>query len=69
MVSDNGPGIPADIRDKVFVPFFTTKSRGTGLALPTAKRFIDLHNGRITIDSPDTGGTTVTVQLPLSQPR
>lgn len=68
-VSDNGPGIPVEIRDKVFVPFFTTKRRGTGLGLPTAKRFIDLHNGRITIDSPDTGGTTVTVQLPLSQPR
>ena len=64
--SDNGPGIPPDVQEKVFIPFFTTKRRGTGLGLPTAKRFIEAHDGRITIQSPPSGGTTVTVQLPLN---
>jgi signal transduction histidine kinase len=64
-VADDGPGIPAEIREKIFTPFFTTKARGTGLGLPTVKRFIDAHDGRITIDTPPAGGTTVTVQLPL----
>ena len=65
-VSDHGPGIPVDVRDKIFTPFFTTKRRGTGLGLPTAKRFIEAHDGHITVDCPPSGGTTVTVQLPLS---
>jgi two-component system sensor kinase FixL len=64
--SDDGPGIPPDVQEKVFIPFFTTKRRGTGLGLPTAKRFIEAHDGRITIQSPPSGGTTVTVQLPLN---
>jgi signal transduction histidine kinase len=64
--SDDGPGIPAEVQEKVFIPFFTTKQRGTGLGLPTAKRFIEAHDGRITIQSPPSGGTTVTVQLPLN---
>jgi two-component system sensor kinase FixL len=64
-VSDAGPGIPADVRDKIFTPFFTTKSRGSGLGLPTAKRLIDAHNGQIVIDCPSSGGTTVVVRLPM----
>jgi two-component system sensor kinase FixL len=63
--ADSGPGIPAEIRDKMFTPFFTTKSRGTGLGLPTAKRLVEAHAGSIRIDSPHVGGTTVIVQLPL----
>ena len=62
---DGGPGIPAEIREKIFTPFFTTKSRGSGLGLPTAKRLIDAHNGQIVIDCPAAGGTTVVVRLPL----
>ena len=65
-IADNGPGIPEDVRNKIFVPFFTTKNRGTGLGLPTAKRFIEAHSGRIIIDCPPSGGTTVIVQLPTS---
>jgi two-component system, LuxR family, sensor kinase FixL len=64
---DQGPGIPADIREKIFTPFFTTKSRGTGLGLPTAKRLIEAHHGTIVVDCPSHGGTTVTVNLPLAQ--
>jgi PAS domain S-box-containing protein len=63
---DGGPGIPADIRDKIFTPFFTTKSRGSGLGLPTARRLIEAHNGQIAIDCPPTGGTTVVIRLPLA---
>jgi len=63
--SDAGPGIPDDVREKVFTPFFTTKSRGSGLGLPTAKRFIEAHNGQIVIDCPPAGGTTVVVRIPM----
>jgi signal transduction histidine kinase len=63
---DSGPGIPIEIRDKVFTPFFTTKSRGSGLGLPTAKRLIEAHDGQISIDCPATGGTAVVVRLPLT---
>jgi two-component system sensor kinase FixL len=66
-VADAGPGVPQDIRDKIFTPFFTTKSRGTGLGLPTARRLIEAHGGRITITCPPAGGTTVTIELPLAE--
>ena len=62
---DGGPGIPADIREKIFTPFFTTKSRGLGLGLPTAKRLIEAHNGQIAIDCPPAGGTKVVIHLPM----
>jgi PAS domain S-box-containing protein len=62
---DDGPGIPTDIREKIFTPFFTTKARGSGLGLPTAKRFVEAHNGEITIECPPAGGTSVLVRLPL----
>jgi two-component system, LuxR family, sensor kinase FixL len=66
MVKDNGPGIVADIREKIFTPFFTTKSRGSGLGLPTAKRLVEAHRGTIDIQCPPDGGTVVTVQLPAN---
>jgi two-component system sensor kinase FixL len=62
---DAGPGIPQDVREKIFTPFFTTKSRGSGLGLPTVKRLVDAHHGTVTIDCPASGGTTVLVTLPL----
>jgi two-component system sensor kinase FixL len=63
-VVDHGPGIPRDVREKIFTPFFTTKSRGSGLGLPTAKRLVEAHRGQIRVESPDEGGTRVVVQLP-----
>jgi signal transduction histidine kinase len=65
-LADSGPGIPAEIRDKLFTPFVTTKSRGTGLGLSTVKRLVEAHEGRIRVDSPPGGGTTVTIELPLA---
>jgi len=64
--SDSGPGIPADVRARIFTPFFTTKSRGSGLGLPTAKRLVEAHHGTIDVDCPPAGGTTVTVRLPTA---
>lgn len=64
--TDGGPGIPPEVRERIFTPFFTTKTRGTGLGLPTAKRFIEAHRGTLQIDCPPGGGTTVTVQLPTA---
>ena len=64
--ADTGPGIPPAVREKLFTPFFTTKSRGTGLGLPTVKRLVDAHGGEVTVDCPPGGGTTVVVSLPLA---
>jgi signal transduction histidine kinase len=67
--SDNGPGIPPEVRDKVFTPFFTTKARGTGLGLSTAKRVVEAHGGTISVECPTAGGTTVTIALPFQADR
>jgi PAS domain S-box-containing protein len=64
-VRDTGPGIPLDIRNQVFEPFFTTKARGGGLGLPIARRTAELHGGSLALECPDTGGTVVTMMLPL----
>jgi signal transduction histidine kinase len=68
-IADDGPGIPAEIRDRVFDSFFTTKEvgQGTGLGLATAHRIVvDRHQGTLTVDS-DPGGTTFHVWLPRTQ--
>ena len=64
-VKDNGKGISAELREKVFSPFCTTKARGMGLGLPIVKRTIFDHNGRVDIDS-SSHGTSVSVMLPAS---
>jgi PAS domain S-box-containing protein len=65
--TDSGPGIPEEIRDKLFTAFFTTKSRGSGLGLATAKRLVEAHQGVIAVECPPTGGTRVTIRLPVSK--
>lgn len=65
-IADEGAGIPADVREQIFRPFFTTKARGTGLGLPIAKRLLETHGGTITIDCPVGGGTVVRVELPAA---
>jgi two-component system sensor kinase FixL len=66
-IADHGPGIPAEIKAALFRPFKTTKSRGTGLGMATAKRLVELHGGRIAVSSPEGGGTTLIVDLPVAQ--
>ena len=62
-VRDSGPGIPADIRDKVLEPFFTTKARGGGLGLAIARRTAELHGGTLTLTCPAEGGTIARLTL------
>jgi two-component system sensor kinase FixL len=66
-IADNGPGIPPEVRAKLFRPFFTTKARGTGLGLSTAKRLVEAHGGTIQVECPPSGGTTVTINLPAGE--
>lgn len=66
LLHDNGPGIPADVRERIFDPFFTTKpdGEGTGLGLYVCRHIILEHQGTIEIDSSPENGTTVKVTLP-----
>jgi signal transduction histidine kinase len=63
-VMDNGPGIPAAVRNRVFDPFFTTKKEGTGLGLSISQKIARDHGGIITVSSIDGKGTTFQVNLP-----
>lgn len=65
-VADNGPGIPKELLDRLFQPFFTTKSDGTGLGLPITKRIITAHKGNIQVSS-FPGGTVFQVVLPAME--
>ncbi|MBX2896148.1 MAG: hypothetical protein KF763_11940 [Cyclobacteriaceae bacterium] len=63
LVQDNGAGIPAELQDKIFVPYFTTKKSGSGLGLAIARQGIELSGGRIWFESKP-GQTTFYVELP-----
>jgi two-component system sensor histidine kinase HydH len=63
-VADRGPGIPDADLDKVFEPFFTKRTRGTGLGLAVARRLVELHGGRIRARHRDGGGTVFEVVIP-----
>ncbi|HGJ67238.1 TPA: sensor histidine kinase [bacterium] len=65
-ISDSGEGMSKDISDRVFEPFFSAKSGGTGLGLTNAKRIIELHKGEVFIDSIKDKGTKVTLILPYT---
>ncbi|HEU5453938.1 MAG TPA: ATP-binding protein [Terriglobales bacterium] len=68
-IADQGPGIPPEIRDKVFNLYFTTKEKGSGIGLAMTYRVMQLHNGSIEFDSEPGGGTTFRLQLPLVEAR
>ncbi|MEI7818285.1 MAG: ATP-binding protein [Desulfuromonadales bacterium] len=63
-ISDTGSGIPPQILEKIFTPFYTTKAQGTGLGLPICNKLVKLHKGDIRVTSDDTTGTIFTVELP-----
>ena len=69
LVHDNGPGIPEDIRERIFTPFFTTKAegKGTGLGLYVVHQLVQQHTGYITLDTAEGEGTTFTIGLPLAE--
>ncbi len=63
-VSDRGPGISAELRARLFQPFFTTKATGTGLGLAVVKRIVEAHRGEIEVTSAAGEGATFSVRLP-----
>jgi signal transduction histidine kinase len=67
-VEDNGPGVPADLKQKVFDSFFTTRPAGVGLGLPVCLRIMSDHHGSIAIEDREGGGASVRLTLPLGVP-
>jgi signal transduction histidine kinase len=66
-VRDNGPGIPAHLREKIFQPFFSTKEQGTGLGLSIAQRIITEHGGRLEVESTEGHGAAFIIILPCQE--
>jgi signal transduction histidine kinase len=64
IVADNGPGIAPEALPKIFDPYFTTRAGGSGLGLPTSRRIIEAHDGRIDVRSTPGQGATFTVIVP-----
>jgi PAS domain S-box-containing protein len=67
-IADDGPGIPGDITDRVFNPFFTTKPQGSGLGLAIVRKIVDAHEGRIDVTTGPGQGTAFRVTLPVGIP-
>src|SRR5438552_896989 len=66
-VSDNGPGIPADLQERLFEPFATGRVGGTGLGLAIVQRAVEAHRGLVLVDTKTGGGTTFTVYFPAAR--
>lgn len=66
--SDTGVGIPPDKLEKIFAPFFTTKTKGTGLGLAIARKIVETHGGRLTARSISGEGSTFSIHLPVQPP-
>jgi signal transduction histidine kinase len=64
-VADDGPGMPPDVAEKIFNPFFTTKAQGSGLGLAIVRKIVDAHEGRIDMTTADGRGTRFRVTLPV----
>ena len=64
-ISDNGPGFPTNILDRIFEPYVTTKDKGTGLGLAIVKRIVEEHGGILWAENLARGGSAVTIQLPV----
>ncbi len=66
-IRDNGPGIPLEIQDKIFVPFFTTKKTGTGIGLPMAQKIVHAHGGVMDLTSEPGKGAEFVIKIPVRQ--
>ncbi|HYC78532.1 MAG TPA: ATP-binding protein [Planctomycetota bacterium] len=64
-VIDTGPGMPPEVRDRVFDLFFSTKPGGVGIGLPLVRQFVELHGGTVRCESEPGHGTRFTLELPL----
>jgi len=65
VIQDNGPGVPADLIGRIFDPFCTTKATGTGLGLAISRSIAEAHRGKLSYDSPASGGARFTLTLPF----
>ena len=65
-IADTGPGIPPDVLEKIFTPFYTTKARGTGLGLAVVRKVMDRHNGKVDVETSLGKGTAFKLFLPLA---
>lgn len=67
-IADDGPGVPIELRERIFEPFFSTKEGGTGFGLALAQQTIEEHTGRLTLDGSHQGktGGVFIVDLPLA---
>jgi signal transduction histidine kinase len=68
-VEDSGPGVPAEVRERIFEPFFSTKTGGTGLGLAIVKKTAQDHGGGVRLDSPAGGRTRAVLWLPAKPAR
>lgn len=68
-LKDTGKGIPPELRERIFQPFFTTKRKGTGLGLAVSKRLVEENGGTITVMDNDAGGAIFRIMLPVSAGR
>jgi signal transduction histidine kinase len=66
-VSDNGPGIPSEDRDKLFLPYFSTKVAGMGLGLPIVSEIVNEHGGVIRVEDNQPAGSRFVVEMPVSR--
>jgi len=66
-VRDTGSGVPKGAREKLFLPYFSTKGRGSGLGLAIVQRIVSDHNGSIRVEDNEPRGTTFTIELPQSE--
>jgi signal transduction histidine kinase len=66
IIADNGPGMDSETLEKIFQPLFSTKSKGTGLGMPTVEQIMERHGGGVEVDSSPGAGTKITLWLPLS---
>jgi signal transduction histidine kinase len=64
VVADDGPGIPAGERDKLFLPYYSTKRRGSGLGLAIVRRIVAEHGGNVEVSDNVPRGTRFTIELP-----
>ncbi len=68
LVENAGVGIPLEMQERIFHPFFTTKARGTGLGLPIARQIVEAHRGTLNVESDGASETTFVVELPTTAP-
>lgn len=66
-ISDSGPGVPAEVQQNLFRPFFTTKRHGTGLGLASSRAIVEAHDGTMGFENLTVGGSRFWFRLPLAE--